>query len=686
MLAVSPAITYATNATGDFECTFISESSRQIMGFSPEEALADKNFWVNHLHPQDAKHVLNDFSRLIAQGRGNLEYRFRHKEGYYRWFQDTFRVMRDDAGNPSEIVGSWADITHRKLADAVRELYSASLERQEPISLKKLDNILETGREVLQLDRLSILRADAERAVAAGGRHDRHGGAGRGDPRSDRAAGGGLAQRLPHEAADHLGWLRASAGETSPRSRPTTRSSRCARASSRSFRCVMQGQVGGVLVADRKMRRVPFDQATLESLRGLATQAALALEHTRLYAEAQPVLSRSLHLSVVYPAFARAVKALLPYDRIGVIVPEGRPARHGALRRRAAARVLGGTEVADDGGNGHRLGAQEQEGPRRARHGAGHGVHRFRVRGQGGRAREHHGSAARRRHGGRRLLPRQQDARRLHGAGRRAASIPWRSSSRSPSTTRRLLHEIESKSRQLEIANGHKSQFLANMSHELRTPLNAILGYTELIQDNIYGEVPEKIRRRSARRAERAPPARPHQRRARSLEDRGRAFELAQADYSMQEVVQAAVAAVEPLAAEKKLSLRVVVPPGLPRAARRRARDDAGAPQPLGNAVKFTEAGEVRPEVAASDGVFRISVADTGIGIAEADQQRIFEEFHQVEGVSHGRRAARASGSRSRSASSSCRAGASRWSPRSARARRSPSRCRSRVEKRTEAR
>jgi PAS domain S-box-containing protein len=158
VLAVCPAIIYSTQASGDFACTFVSESSREIMGHTPQEILEDTDFWTTHLHPQDARHVLADVFRLVGQGGGTVEYRFRHRDGHYRWFLDTFKVIYDDAGEPVEIVGSWTDITQRKLAEATQVLYQASLQIQEPLSLRKgLDGFLQKGREVLQLDRLSIL-------------------------------------------------------------------------------------------------------------------------------------------------------------------------------------------------------------------------------------------------------------------------------------------------------------------------------------------------------------------------------------------------------------------------------------------------------------------------------------------------------------------------------------------------
>jgi signal transduction histidine kinase len=199
----------------------------------------------------------------------------------------------------------------------------------------------------------------------------------------------------------------------------------------------------------------------------------------------------------------------------------------------------------------------------------------------------------------------------------------------------RLFHEIEDKGRQLEIASKHKSQFLANMSHELRTPLNAVLGYTELILDNIFGEVP--------------PPIRDTLERTRSnglhllglINDvldlskiEAGQLPLSLGEYSMGEVVHAAISSLRSLGEEKKLALKALVAPNLPPGKGDERRITQVLLNLVGNAIKFTEVGEVTVEAAVSDERFTVSVSDTGPGIAAADQQKIFEEFQQADSSS----------------------------------------------------
>ena len=116
MLAASPAVIYTTRATGDCACTFVSDNLRTIIGYSPEEMTTDPKHWPDNLHPQDAAHVIDKVTALIERGGGTVEYRFRHRDGHYIWIQDTFKVMYDDAGKPLELVGAWADISERKMA------------------------------------------------------------------------------------------------------------------------------------------------------------------------------------------------------------------------------------------------------------------------------------------------------------------------------------------------------------------------------------------------------------------------------------------------------------------------------------------------------------------------------------------------------------------------------------------
>jgi signal transduction histidine kinase len=196
----------------------------------------------------------------------------------------------------------------------------------------------------------------------------------------------------------------------------------------------------------------------------------------------------------------------------------------------------------------------------------------------------------------------------------------------------RLFDEIQDKSRQLEEASQHKSQFLANMSHELRTPLNAILGYSELMADGAYGEPSEKMMGVLKR-----------------LESNGRhllglindvldlsKIEAGQlvldlSDYSVQDIAQTVRSTLEPLAADKKLAFKVEVAPELPPARGDGRRLTQVLINLVGNAIKFTDAGEVVIKVAATDGSFHLSVRDTGPGISAAEQAKLFQEFQQAD-------------------------------------------------------
>jgi signal transduction histidine kinase len=199
----------------------------------------------------------------------------------------------------------------------------------------------------------------------------------------------------------------------------------------------------------------------------------------------------------------------------------------------------------------------------------------------------------------------------------------------------RLFSEIDEKSRQLEIESKHKSQFLANMSHELRTPLNAILGYTELTLDQVYGEAPERMRQVLER-----------------VQANGRhllglindvldlakieagQLTLSLADYSMKDVVDGVINAVEPLAVEKHLAFKTDLPTQLPKGHGDERRIAQVLLNLVGNAIKFTDAGEVAIKASATNGSFTVAVRDSGPGISPADQIRIFDEFQQADSSS----------------------------------------------------
>jgi signal transduction histidine kinase len=196
----------------------------------------------------------------------------------------------------------------------------------------------------------------------------------------------------------------------------------------------------------------------------------------------------------------------------------------------------------------------------------------------------------------------------------------------------RLFEEIAEKSHELEIASQHKSQFVANMSHELRTPLAAILGYAELMQEGFYEPLGQKSLDALTR-------IRSNGKHLLGLINtvldiakiESGQFTLNMAEYSIESVVETVRSATESLAQNKKLALKTEVAKSLPIGLGDEQRLTQVLLNLVGNAIKFTDRGEVRVTAKAVNGHFAVSVMDTGPGIPEPEQKRIFEQFHQVD-------------------------------------------------------
>ncbi|MBU2602941.1 MAG: PAS domain S-box protein [Actinobacteria bacterium] len=117
---ISPTMTHVLDIHEEgFRLSWISENARRILGYTPEEILADPTWWYRGIHPDDQTQALQSNDDVIAKGASRSEYRFRHSDGSYRWTHEELRLVTDDDGTPVEVVGSWADITDRKAAEAV---------------------------------------------------------------------------------------------------------------------------------------------------------------------------------------------------------------------------------------------------------------------------------------------------------------------------------------------------------------------------------------------------------------------------------------------------------------------------------------------------------------------------------------------------------------------------------------
>jgi signal transduction histidine kinase len=196
----------------------------------------------------------------------------------------------------------------------------------------------------------------------------------------------------------------------------------------------------------------------------------------------------------------------------------------------------------------------------------------------------------------------------------------------------RMNDELSRLYRELDATSRHKSEFLASMSHELRTPLNAIIGFSQVLRERMFGDVNEK--------------------QAEYLDDilssghhllalindvldlskvEAGQVELDVASFSLREALESGVVMVRERAAKDNIQLALAAAPEIDVIEGDERRIRQVIFNLLSNAVKFTPAGgSVGVSAAQVDGEVRISVADTGPGVAPEDRERIFEEFQQT--------------------------------------------------------
>ena len=114
LLASLPIVPYSCESCGISRITYVGGTIRHITGYSPDPFTEDPSFYLDHLHPEDRKRILDDFDRDREKGRGRYEYRFRAADGTYRWFADTWQCIEGAGGSGDYIAGVWQDITEEK--------------------------------------------------------------------------------------------------------------------------------------------------------------------------------------------------------------------------------------------------------------------------------------------------------------------------------------------------------------------------------------------------------------------------------------------------------------------------------------------------------------------------------------------------------------------------------------------
>jgi PAS domain S-box-containing protein len=121
ILDTNPAAVYILKPTDrpdlPFTVSFVGRSIASITGYEPQVWYDNPGFWIGQMHPEDRARLLEEQAALLAANEWTHQYRFRHRDGSYRWIHDKLYLIRNESGAIVEIIGAWIDITERQQAE-----------------------------------------------------------------------------------------------------------------------------------------------------------------------------------------------------------------------------------------------------------------------------------------------------------------------------------------------------------------------------------------------------------------------------------------------------------------------------------------------------------------------------------------------------------------------------------------
>ena len=125
-----PMAFYNMQFFGDTSRFWVSEQIVRISGFPVSKFIEDQSFWTSRIHPDFRNQVIEKYETIYQKGTVAIEYLWQCADGSYRWFINQAVLLRDEKGDPREIIGTWRDISERKQAEKEIKRLNEELEQR----------------------------------------------------------------------------------------------------------------------------------------------------------------------------------------------------------------------------------------------------------------------------------------------------------------------------------------------------------------------------------------------------------------------------------------------------------------------------------------------------------------------------------------------------------------------------